>query len=50
MWGHGGQYIFINKNKNLIVVMTCEPLTTGKFVVSVYEGLSIYDRIDAATK
>jgi CubicO group peptidase (beta-lactamase class C family) len=48
MWGHGGQYIFINRNKNLIVVMMCEPLTTGEFVVPVYDGLSIYDRIDAA--
>jgi CubicO group peptidase (beta-lactamase class C family) len=50
MWGHGGQYVFINRNKNLIVAMTCEPDTTGKFVVSVHEGLSVYDRIDAATK
>jgi CubicO group peptidase (beta-lactamase class C family) len=48
MWGHGGQYVFINRSKNLIVVMTCEPDTMDKFVVSVYEGLSIYDRINAA--
>lgn len=45
-WGHGGQFVFINKDKNLIVVMTSEPRTNDKFEVHAYDGLSIYDRIN----
>ena len=33
-WGHGGQYIIINKNKNLVVVITSERHTTGKYNLS----------------
>jgi len=46
MWGHGGQFVFINREKNLIVVMTSEPRTNDKFEVHAYEGLSIYDKIN----
>ena len=45
-WEHGGQFVFINKDKNLIVVMTSEPRTNDKFEVHAYDGLSIYDRIN----
>jgi len=47
-WGHGGQFVFINKDKNLIVVITSEHDTDGDLVVSVYEALSIYDRINSS--
>jgi CubicO group peptidase (beta-lactamase class C family) len=46
MRGHGGQYVFINKAKNLMVVITSEPITQGDFQLSLNQGLSIYDRID----
>jgi CubicO group peptidase (beta-lactamase class C family) len=48
MRGHGGQYVFINKNKNLIVVITSEPNTQGRFQLSLNQGLSIYDSINSA--
>lgn len=47
MRGHGGQYVFINKAKNLMVVITSEPNTQGDFQLLLNQGLSIYDRIDA---
>jgi len=46
MLGHGGQYVFINKSKNFIVVITSEPNTQGNFELSLNKGLSIYDRIN----
>jgi hypothetical protein len=46
MRGHGGQYVFINKNKKLMVVITSEPNTQGDFQLSLDQGLSIYDRIN----
>jgi len=46
MRGHGGQYVFINKNKNLMVVITSEPNTQGDFQLSYNDGLSIYDMIN----
>jgi len=46
MRGHGGQYVFINKTKNLMVVITSEPNTQGRFQLSLNQGLSIYDRIN----
>ena len=49
-WGHGGQYVFINKDKNLTVVITSERHPNGDFSLSVYDGLSIYDRINSITK
>jgi CubicO group peptidase (beta-lactamase class C family) len=48
-WGHGGQFVFINKSKNLIVVITSEPRTNGKFELKADTALSIYDRINAIT-
>jgi CubicO group peptidase (beta-lactamase class C family) len=49
MRGHGGQYVFINKNKNLMVVITSEPNTQGRFQLSLSQGLSIYDDINNIT-
>lgn len=46
MRGHGGQYVFVNKNKKLMVVITSEPNTQGRFQLSLNQGLSIYDRIN----
>jgi CubicO group peptidase (beta-lactamase class C family) len=46
MRGHGGQYVFVNKAKNLIVVITAEPNTQGDFQLSYEEGIAIYDRIN----
>lgn len=48
-WGQGGQFVFINKAKNLIVIITSEDDTDGDLVLSVYEALSIYDRINSIT-
>jgi len=50
MAGHGGQYVFVNKNKNLIVVITSEKHTMGDFNLLPDEALSIYDRINSITK
>jgi len=47
MRGHGGQFVFINKQKNLIVVITSEPNTQDDFELSLNQGLSIYDRINS---
>jgi CubicO group peptidase (beta-lactamase class C family) len=46
MRGHGGQYVFINKDKKLMVVITSEPNTQGDFQLSLFQGLSIYDRVN----
>jgi CubicO group peptidase (beta-lactamase class C family) len=50
MAGHGGQYVLINKDKSLIVVITSERHPAGEFSLSVSEALSIYDRINNITK
>ena len=50
MAGRGGQFVFINRDKNLIVVMTSETNTSGDFNLPVYDGLSIYDRINSIAK
>jgi CubicO group peptidase (beta-lactamase class C family) len=47
-WGHGGQFILINKNKNIIVVITSERHPSGDHSLSVNTALSIYDRINNA--
>jgi CubicO group peptidase (beta-lactamase class C family) len=47
MRGHGGQYVFLNNIKSLMVVITSEPNTQGDFQLSLNQGLSIYDRITA---
>ena len=49
MWGRGGQLVFINKDKNLIVVATGETNTSGDFTMSVFDVLPIYDRINSIT-
>jgi CubicO group peptidase (beta-lactamase class C family) len=49
MRGHGGQYVFMNKTKNLMVVITSEPNTQGRFQLSINQGLSIYDKINSIT-
>ena len=47
MRGHGGQLVFINKSKRLIIVITSEPNTAGGFQLSPKnKGLEIYDRIN----
>ena len=43
--GHGGQYILVNKDKNLVVVITSERHTVGEHNLSVYEALSIFDMV-----
>ena len=48
MWGHGGQFMFINKAKNLIVVITSENDVDDD--LNVYEALSIYDRINSIAR
>jgi len=50
MWGHGGQFVFINPDKQLIVVITAEHRTIGDFQIRVHQGLSIYDRINNITQ
>jgi len=49
MYGRGGQFVFINKDKKLMVVITSEPGTNGEYVLTPGEALSIYDRIDRIT-
>jgi CubicO group peptidase (beta-lactamase class C family) len=49
-WGHGGQFVLINKDKNLIIVITSERHPVGEFSLSVYDAFSIYDRINSITK
>ena len=49
-WGHGGQFVLINKDKNLIVVVTSERHPVGESSLSVDEGFSIYDRINSIAK
>jgi len=44
MMGHGGQLVFINRDKNLVVVMTSEK-PDGKHSLPVNSALSIVDRI-----
>jgi CubicO group peptidase (beta-lactamase class C family) len=46
MRGHGGQYVFINPAKHLMVVITAEPNTQGDAILSLDTGLNIYDRVE----
>jgi CubicO group peptidase (beta-lactamase class C family) len=48
-WGHGGQFILIDKNKDLIVVITSEKHTEGEHNLSAYHAFLIYDRINRIT-
>lgn len=50
MWGYGGQLVFINKDKNLIVVITGETRLSGDFNLSINDALKIYDRINVITQ
>lgn len=45
MYGHGGQYVFIDRARSLIAVITAEPNTQGDFMLSLHKGLDIFDRI-----
>ena len=49
MWGRGGQLVFINKDKKLIMVTTAETNTSGDFHLTPYDLLPIYDRINSIT-
>jgi hypothetical protein len=46
MRGHGGQYVFINRAKALMIVVTSEPNTQGDFILSLESGLEIYDSVE----
>ena len=46
LMGHGGQCILINKDKNLMIVITSEQHTSGRHNLSVEDACSIYDRIN----
>jgi len=47
MSGSGGQVLFINKSKKLMIVITSEQNTQGNFQMG--EGFTIYDRINNIT-
>ena len=49
MWGRGGQLVYINKDKELIVVATGETNTSGDFSMSAFDVLPVYDRINNIT-
>lgn len=48
MDGHGGQYVFVNRAKNLLVVITAEPNTQGEFQLRLPDAFHIYDRVNQA--
>jgi CubicO group peptidase (beta-lactamase class C family) len=48
--GHGGQCILINKDKNLMIVITSERHTGGRHNLSVEDACSIFDRINRITE
>jgi CubicO group peptidase (beta-lactamase class C family) len=50
MWGRGGQFVFINREKKLIVVITSEQTISGDFEIHAHEGLLIYDMINSITQ
>jgi CubicO group peptidase (beta-lactamase class C family) len=47
MWGHGGQFVFNNRAKNLIVVIMSEGADKA---LTISQGFSIYDRVNGITK
>lgn len=49
MNGQGGQYVFVNPTKNLLVVTTAEPNTQGKHQFSISKAFEVFDRIDSIT-
>jgi CubicO group peptidase (beta-lactamase class C family) len=48
--GHGGQYIIVNKEKNLTIVITSEQHPAFEFSLLPDEVVLIYDRINSITK
>ncbi|MCL2133673.1 MAG: serine hydrolase, partial [Bacteroidales bacterium] len=44
--GHGGQYIIVNKDKNLTIVITSEQHPAFEFSLLPNDVISIYDRIN----
>ena len=48
--GHGGQCILINKDKDLMVVITSERHPSGDYSLSVEEACSIFDMINNIAK
>jgi hypothetical protein len=44
--GHGGQYIIVNKDKNLTIVITSEQHPAFEFSLLPKDVISIYDRIN----
>ena len=50
MDGHGGQYVFVAPRKNLVVVMTAEVNTQGRFQFLNTQALEWVERIVAVTQ
>jgi CubicO group peptidase (beta-lactamase class C family) len=48
--GHGGQYIIVNKNKNLIIAITSEQHPAFEFSLLPNDVISIYDRINSSAE
>ena len=47
--GHGGQFIIVNKDKNLTIVITSEQHPAFEFGLLPDDAVSIYDRINSIT-
>ncbi len=50
MHGHGGQYVLVNPEYWLVITLTVEPNTQGKFQFPLADVLYLHDRIVAASK
>jgi hypothetical protein len=48
--GHGGQFVIVNKAKNLTIVITSEQHPAFEFGLLPDDAGSIYDRINRITK
>jgi CubicO group peptidase (beta-lactamase class C family) len=46
MAGHGGQFVLVNKDKNLVIVITSERHTGGDQGLAFSMALSIFDKIN----
>ena len=49
-FGHGGQCIIVNRDKNLVIVITSERHTGGRHFLSFDSACYIYDRINSITR
>jgi CubicO group peptidase (beta-lactamase class C family) len=49
MMGHGGQCVIINKDKNLMIVITSERHPSGRHGLPINSALSIYNSINSIT-